>query len=135
MPTKLVWLFAAITLIPTHVRAGTEVAYQFELQIPTSNTDGEAPRLGSVELQDRTWATPGVEQATCPLIPAKPFNFASPQPRFHFDNDGPYWLDDVCFPLTRQLFHQCERYPNFSVVLCASEYVPHLDMPKVYLAH
>jgi len=135
MPTKLVWLFAAIALLPTSARAGTEVTFQFELQIPASNADTESPKLGSVELQDRSWAAPGVEQATCPLAPAKPFDFTGPQTRFHFDGDGPRWLDDVCFPLTRQLFHQCEQPPMFSVVVCANEYVPRLQTPKIYLAH
>jgi hypothetical protein len=117
MPTKLVWLFAAIAIIPSPAKAGIDVTFQFELQVPTSNTDAESLKLGSVEIQDRIWATPGVEQASLPLMSAKPFDFTT-RFHFHFDGDGPYWLDNVCFPLTRQLFHQCERYPNFSVVLC-----------------
>jgi hypothetical protein len=135
MPKRLVWLFSAITLLPSYARAGTEVTFQFEMQIATSNADAESPKLGSVEIQDRAWATPGVEQATFPMTPAMPFDFTGPQTRFRFDGDGPHWLDDVCFPLTRQLFHQCERNPDFTVVICASEYIPRLETPKIYLVH
>src|SRR4051794_24796240 len=120
MPTKLVLLTAAFFSVLTFARAGADVTYQLELQVSASNVDCDAPKLGSIEFQDRTWATPGVEQTTLPLDPARPFDFVRhSQHRLHMDGDGPYWLDDVCFPLTRQLFHTCELLrPYFSPVLC-----------------
>lgn len=120
MPTKLVLLIAASFGVPTLARAAADVAYQFELQVSTSNVDSDSIKVGSIGLQDRTWATPGVEQATLPLGPAKQFDFATACPRPHnLFGDGPYWLDDVCYPLTRELFHTCELpRPYFGPVLC-----------------
>jgi hypothetical protein len=134
MPAKRLWLSAAVFLIPTLAQAGGDVGYQLEVQVNASNIDSGPLTRDSIALQDRTWATPGVEQATLPLGPPTTFDFARGATyRFHFDGDGPSWLDDVCFPLTRQLFHSCELpRPYFSQVLCDDIHTRKQDRPSPF---
>jgi hypothetical protein len=137
MPVNRVWLLAAVFFIPRLVHAGGDVSFQLDAQVTVLNVDSESLTRESIEFQDRAWAVPGMEQASQSLPAAKTFNFASNSgPHFRFAGDGPTWLDDVCFPLTRQLFHQCnETNPRFATVLCESSYIPRIEQQKIFLAH
>ena len=115
MPAKDVWLFAAIFFVARLAHAGDEVSYQLELQTTAINVDNDSITRDSITLQDRTWATPGVEQSTSPLLPPRTFSFTE-GPRFRIEpsegcrcdfqySSGPEWLDDAAWPLTRELWN------------------------------
>lgn len=96
-----------------------DVAYELEVSKINAAYANDAAGQSTVELVDREWAAPGIEQADYPLPPAQAFDFASKRVfRIHFDGDGPYWLDDVIWPRTRAMFHQVEE-PVTSLVLAA----------------
>jgi hypothetical protein len=105
MKTQIVtWVFATVCL--ARVGAASDVGFQLEtekLQTFKESTNSESP---NVELLDRVWAAPGVEQAYSTLPPARKFGVQSKR-RLRIEGmpgDAPEWMDDIAWPRTRELF-------------------------------
>lgn len=136
MPSKFVWLFAAIALLSSRVQAASDVAYQLELPAQTASTDGEMPKLGSIEFKDRQWSLAGIEEADQSMPPAWPLRVpATFRLEFRPDSSAPkasYLMQDQHFsvepaptiagdlwPRTREMFSHPEDN-DFSLVICGS---------------
>jgi hypothetical protein len=81
---------------------------------------------GEFKIADRTWAALGVEQTSQALLLPVSFDFAA-APRFRIEaaddctdigtrlrypHVGPVWLDDVAWPLTRELYGLGRAYDS-----------------------
>lgn len=120
MKAILLTTILAATFVASRALAG-DVAYELAVSKIDAAYANDAVGQSAIELVDREWAAPGIEQADFQLPPAQTFDFASKRVfRIQFDGDGPYWLDDVIWPRTRAMFHQVEE-PVTSLVLAASD--------------
>jgi hypothetical protein len=114
MRTQIVaWMLTALCV--AQVSVASDVGYELEtesLKSVQEQSDGETPRI---QLQDRVWAAPGVEQAHSKLPPRRTFGFQSEQ-RFRIEGmpgDGPEWVDDIAWPRTRELFGRSIEEPFY----------------------
>jgi hypothetical protein len=94
-----------------------DVGYQLDVKAIAASDGIQAAPVLPIEFEERVWTASGVEQATehLPLIP--PF-----VDRWDFRTESadqvPSWLDDVAWPLTRQLFHRSNGPYCFGGVTC-----------------
>ena len=106
-------VLSAVCFAPTTLVAA-DVVYKLECdRLSFTKKPSGFPPTGSA-LVDREWVAPGIEQSSIDLLPPRKFDFSEPR-RFHLENapdtpwphitdGGPEWLDDVAWPLTRELY-------------------------------
>ena len=118
--------------IATPATAG-DVAFNLEITVPATNSEAVSIEPPGISIANREWATPGIEQSTVDLLPPQKFDFAAPRQRFRIEynsgrlwipaaGQGPQWLDDVAWPLTRQLFGAGCRDASFGRTICQNEF-------------
>jgi hypothetical protein len=112
MRTQLVVAWAICAIASTSQAADIE----YRLNITDLKEVEQAPILQplSIKLVDRAWSTKGVEQTCRPPEPPRKFEFKVTFPfcgrpvvalgREWENVDGPHWLDNVAWPLTREMF-------------------------------
>ena len=110
MLSKVVCSIALIATVSMSARAGADVDYQFDVNVPSTNLDFSINSLDSIKIQDRVWATPGIEQAIGPeyyLITHSNASDWIPAP----ESSGlvkivrlPEWLDDAVWPRSREMW-------------------------------
>jgi hypothetical protein len=99
-------LLSLLSLLPQiEIGLAADVAYQLEL---TDNAVVDTPRIdrSSIEIKDRVWTAPGIEEAYGLLETPRTFDFSAKQ-RFRIEGRGslpPQWLDDAAWPRTRELW-------------------------------
>jgi hypothetical protein len=99
--------FVAIAVLP-RVGIATDVGFKLDARNFTAIEFEEPKReeLTGIEIRDRVWAAPGIEEAYGPLEPPRKFDFSAKQ-RFRIEGRGslpPQWLDDAAWPRTRELW-------------------------------
>ncbi|MFO0792423.1 MAG: hypothetical protein U0805_23425 [Pirellulales bacterium] len=119
MKTILVPTILAAAFVASRALAA-DVAYELDmpkLEAMRASDDSEA---AAVEVVERAWAAPGVEESDDRLPPAHKFDFtaSSHVKRLQFSGDGPSWLDDVIWPRTRAMYHP-NGEPVTSICLAA----------------
>ena len=97
-----------------------EVACQLDTKSLSANESTKTVEPAPLAIVNREWAIPGVEQTSKDLLPPVKIDIASP-PRLRFCIEsaedctdvatclryprvGPEWLDEVAWPLTRELY-------------------------------
>jgi len=119
------WIVAAV-VSPSLAKAGGDVEFQLHGDATISNKiDGSLLEQPAMKLVDREWNAPGIEQAAQPLPPLAQDD-QQPNLRFHLVGDGPYWLDNVAWPRTRELFHAAAEYQYFSMNIAIEKSSPDL---------
>jgi hypothetical protein len=113
------WFLVAVLLSQGAV-AGTDVGYELDttgLENTAATQVGDRP----VQIEDRAWVVPGVEQSTNKselTVFACTGHSRIVAPRFHPSNsmalDGaqlPRWINEIVWPLTRDLWTEVELEP------------------------
>jgi hypothetical protein len=112
-------LVFVLTLV-SRIGFSEEVDYKLLLTSISAFNEQNIDEPFSIAVRDRVWAAPGVEQTTKELLPPRRFDAAAPR-RLRFEaaescrdvgihrmidamNGGPEWLDEVAWPLTRELY-------------------------------
>lgn len=97
---------------------GNDVCYKLNADALNAAETNVSLAPPAIVISDRVWAAPGVEQTTEDLLPPVKFDITGkPRLRIEASEDcrdigtlmryphvGPQWLDDVAWPLTRQLY-------------------------------
>lgn len=105
MRARIVGLLLAMNFMPQFGSA-TDVGYRLETHCFTAIDEPKVGELSSIEIKDRVWAAPGIEDSFRQLEPPRIFDFQAKQ-RFRIEGPGgspPDWLDDVAWPRTRELW-------------------------------
>jgi hypothetical protein len=120
MQTQLASIVLAMQLT-AGIAYSADVDYQIQADslAPLENPKSAEPL--TIAFVDRVWATPGVEQTSKDLLPPVKIDIEHP-PRFRgiyieaaedcrdtgtcrrYPHVGPGWLDEVAWPLTRELY-------------------------------
>jgi hypothetical protein len=112
--------FIALILVDVIASAGlaSDVVYTLDNESFARSEASISIQPGEFKIADRAWAAPSVEQTSEHLLPPVNFDFAA-APRVHIETAedctgsgtrlryphvGPEWLDDVAWPLTRELY-------------------------------
>jgi hypothetical protein len=113
----------AFAFIPIAGFAG-DVAYRLDTHALTPPDESKVLNLQGLQLRDRVWAAPGIEEANSELEPPQKFDYKSAQrihivhatgsrPMFnHACEDGPAWLDEVALPRTREMYGLGRNYDD-----------------------
>lgn len=94
----------------------TDVGYQLDAKPLAAAEESNVEEPFAIEFKERVWSVPGIEQTSKDLLPPKKFDFKAPK-QFYLEaadacrtntsyliSGGPEWLDDVAWPLTRELY-------------------------------
>lgn len=107
MRIVLASIFVVLSIAAPRALAG-DVAYQLETTRFSTHEEPQELRPTTIELTDRVWAVPGIEESQKPLEPVRTFDFLTAR-QFRIDGDGPEWLDGIAWPRTRELFHRNDK--------------------------
>jgi hypothetical protein len=126
MRTQLASIVLAMQLT-AGIAYSAEVDYQFQADSLAALEKPKTAEPLTIAFVDRVWATPGVEQSSENLLPPIKIDFEN-SPRFRgfrieasedcrdvgtclrYSRVGLEWLDDVAWPLTRELYHLGRPY-------------------------
>jgi hypothetical protein len=125
MATKLASIVVGM-MLATQFAYSADVAYQLNTVIMQASEPSKIVEPAKLAIVNREWAVPGVEQSSQDLLPPAKFPYTGP-PRLRIEASedcrdadtclryphvGPQWLDDVAWPLTRELWGSTDFAPN-----------------------
>jgi hypothetical protein len=114
--------FVAISAVGFVASLGlaSDVAYRLGIENLPRVEEPTAIQPPAIKFADRVWSTPGVEQTSKELLPPQKFDLTAPRAfririeaaedcrdvglNCRYPHGGPEWLDDVAWPLTRELY-------------------------------
>jgi hypothetical protein len=112
--------FSALNLASLIATTGlaSDVVYKLDERFVARPEASISIEPGEFKIADRAWAAPGVEQSSKDLLPPVDFDYTgAPRlrieaaeecsdtgTRLRYPHVGPEWLDDVAWPLTRELY-------------------------------
>lgn len=101
-----------------------DVVYKLDTKGLTGDEPTKKAEPVKLVIVNREWVVPGVEQTSQDLLPPVKFDFAG-RPRIEatencrdfgtrlrYPHTGPDWLEDVAWPLTRELWGSADLGPN-----------------------
>jgi hypothetical protein len=106
------------SLLAAQFACAADVTYKLDTKGLTADEPTQKAEPAKLTIVNREWAVLGVEQTSQDLLPPVKFPCTGP-PRIHIEASedcrdigtclrypylGPEWLDDVAWPLTRELY-------------------------------
>lgn len=127
-------VLVTLEFVATRVEAG-DVDFKLGIKESAAVSESTTIRPPTIVVADRVWAAPGVEQTTNELSPPTKCDFTIRQ-RFRIEMaegcrsaglntmrcGGPDWLDDVAWPLTRELYGLGQSGEVFCQNYCQNEF-------------
>jgi hypothetical protein len=125
MRIKLASIVLGAVLAPQFAYSA-DIAYQLETANLATSEPTKMAEPVKLAIVNREWAVPGVEQTSQDLLPPIKLPYVgTPRVRIEASEDcrvadtclryphvGPQWLDDVAWPLTRELWGSTDFAPN-----------------------
>jgi len=116
MLARTIWTFTlALAFMPKAAVAG-DVAYRLDTQALVAADESKMLKLEGIELRDRVWAAPGIEETNSELDPPQKFDGKAAE-RIRIvhrgETTGPVWLDEVALPRTREMYGLGRNYDDW----------------------